>query len=151
MRHTLRVWRIAAVVTALLLSSAAQAQWVFVGRKAAGKIKTLTQREPTGSPGYSVAEVVVSGDAEKVYATALKAIEASPEARLTHQDPKGRDLEFAARGQVFGLRISQVDAKLVHLLIATTAAVGQPDATASVVDATLRICAEMKVRCERSR
>ncbi len=146
-----RLARLSAALSTLLLSSTAQAQWAFVARKAVGKVKTMTQQEPTGSPGYSVAEVIVAGKAEKVYATALKTVQDSPGARLTREDAKNCDLEFAARGQVFGLRISQVDANVVHVLIASTVPVGKPDATADLVQAIMRLCGEMKVTCQQAR
>ncbi len=148
MRHLVRLAAVPALLSTLLLPSAARAQWVFVARKALGKIQTMSQKEKTGSAGYSVAEVVLSGSAENVYATALTAVQSSPKARVTQQDVKARTLEFTAEGQVFGLRVSQVDSKAVHILIATTVSPGQPDATSAVVDATLRICKEMGVACE---
>ncbi len=148
MWHARRLARSSFVLSLLLLSSTAQAQWVFLGRKAVGKIRTMTQQEATGSPGYSVAEVVVQGKAEKVYATALKTVQDS-KARLTRQDAKNRQLEFVARDQVFGMRISQVDSKVVHILIASTVQAGKPDATAELVEAIIRLCREMKATCEQ--
>jgi hypothetical protein len=148
MKHLVRIAAVPALLSMLLVPSAARAQWVFVARKALGKIQTMSQKEKTGSPGYSVAEVVLSGNAEKVYAAALKAAQSSPKARLTQQDAKTHTLEFTAEGQVFGLRVSQVDSKAVHILIASAVPPGQPDATSAVVDATLRICKEMGAVCE---
>jgi len=144
-----RVAGLFTLLSILLLASAAQAQWVFVARKAVGKIKTMTQKANTGSPGYSVAEVILSGDADRVYAVALKAAQASARARLTEQDDVNRTLEFVAEGQVFGLRVSQVDSKAVHILVASTVAAGKPDQISAVVDATMRICQEMGATCER--
>ncbi len=140
-----------AVLSLLLVASTAEAQLTFVARKATGKIRTMTQKQATGSPGYSVAEVILTGDADRVYARALKAAETSTEARLTDKDASDRSLEFEARGQVFGMRISPVDGKRVHMLIVTTVPPGRPDATASVVEAALRVCEQMKVPCERTR
>lgn len=151
MKGLVRVASLMAVLSILLAASAAQAQWVFVARKAVGKIKTMTQKENAGSPGYSVAEVILSGSADRVYAVALKSVQASTKAHLTSQDDASRTLEFVAEGQVFGLRVSQVDSRAVHILIASTVVVGKPDQTQAVVDATLRICKEMGATCERSR
>ncbi len=137
-----------ALLAVLLVPSAAPAQWVFVARKALGKIQTMTQKEKTGAPGYSVATVILSGDAGKVYGTAVTVCQASPNAKLTQQDPATRTLEFAVGSQVVGLRVSQVDSKKVQLLFASAAPPGQTDATPAVVDATLRICKEMGAACE---
>jgi hypothetical protein len=148
-RRPIRVAGLFALLSTLLLASAAQAQWVFVARKAVGRIKTMTQKENTGSPGYSVAEVILSGSADRVYAAALRAAQASTKARLTGQDDVNRTLEFVAEGQVFGLRVSQVDSKAVHILLASTVAVGKQDQISAVVDAAMRICQEMGATCER--
>ncbi len=140
-----------AVLSIMVLASPAQAQGVFVARKAVGKIRTMTQKENTGSPGYSIAEVILSGKADRVYAVALKSVQASTKAHLASQDDANRALEFVVDGQVIGLRVSQVDSKAVHILIASTVVVGKPDQIQAVVDATMRICKEMGATCERSR
>ncbi|MFI5181413.1 MAG: hypothetical protein ACHQPI_08495 [Thermoanaerobaculia bacterium] len=148
MGHPNRIPLALALLSALLLPATAHAQWVFVARKALGKIETMTQKENTGAPGYSVATVILSGSADKVYATALKTAQASPKARLTQQDPEKHTLEFIVSGQVAGLRVSQVDSKKVQILIASAVAPGQPDMTSAVVEATLRVCKELGVACE---
>ena len=137
-----------ALLALFLVPASARAQWVFVARKALGKIQTMTQKESTGAPGYSVATVILEGKAEKVYAAALKTAQSAPNARLTQQDPATHTLEFVAGGQVSGLRVSQVDSKKVQILIASAVSPGKPDATPAAVAATLRICKEMGAVCE---
>ena len=148
MRFPNRLAVASALLSALLLPSSARAQWVFVARKAVGKIQTLTQKENTGAPGYSVATVILEGKADKVWATALKSAQSALNARLTQQDPAAYTLEFVAAGQVAGLRVSQVDSKKVQILIASAVSPGKPDATPAVVEATLRVCKEMGAVCE---
>jgi hypothetical protein len=151
MRFRRRPLAILAFAGAFLLPSAARAQWVFVARKALGKIQTMSQKENTGTPGYSVATVILEGNADKVFATALKTAQSSPKAKLTQQDLATRTLEFTADGQVCGLRVSQVDSKKVQILIASAASPGKPDATPAVVEATLRVCKEIGAVCEEVR
>jgi hypothetical protein len=151
MRFRRRPLAILAFAGALLLPSAARAQWVFVARKALGKIQTMSQKENTGTPGYSVATVILEGNADKVFATAVKSAESAPKARLTHQDPAAHTLEFIVGGQVAGLRVSQVDSEKVQILIVSAASPGKPDATPAVVEATLRVCKEMGAVCEEVR
>jgi hypothetical protein len=148
MRSRYRLAVALALLAVFLAPSPAPAQWVFVARKALGKIQTLTQKESTGTPGYSVATVILEGNADKVFAAALKTAQSAPNARLTHQDLATRTVEFVAAGQVAGLRVSQVDSKKVQILIASAVSPGKPDATPAVVDATLRVCKEMGAVCE---
>lgn len=138
---------LAGTLVLLLFPAPVRAQWVYVGRKALGKVQSLTQKEKTGAPGYSVATVILDGDADKVYAVALKTARSSPKARLTHQDAPGRTLEFAVDGQVVGLRVSQVDSRKVQILLASTAPPDKTDATPAAVEATLRVCKEMGAAC----
>ncbi len=148
MRSPMRLALGAALAAVLLFSTGLHAQWVYVGRKALGKVQSLTQKEKTGTPGYSVATVILTGDADKVFAIALKTAQSSARARLTQQDAPRHTLEFVADGQVVGLRISQVDSKKVQVLIASTVQQEKPDATTAAVEATLRVCREMGAVCE---
>lgn len=145
--------RRAAVLSALCLAALgaatpASAQWVTIGRKALGKIQTMTQKENTGAAGYSVATVVLPGAVDKVFAAALKTVQESTRVKLTHQDPKQATLEFSDGKQVLGLRIAQVDAKLVQVLIASSVPAGGADVVPAAVAATLRVCKEAGVACE---
>lgn len=128
-------------------ASSVEAQWITLGRKALGKVREMTQSEKTGAPGYSVATVLIAGDAGKVYGIALKTVQSNAKLRLTKQDAEKRALEFADGAQVVGLQISQVDEKTVHLLIASTATPGLPDETSAVAGAALRICREAGGEC----
>lgn len=135
------------VVLGALAASIADAQWITLGRKALGKVKELTQSEKTGGAGYSVATVLVAGEAGKVYAKALDVVRSNPKLRLTRQSPEKLKLEFAEGKQVVGLEVSQVDEKLVHLLIASVASPEKPDETSVVAAAALRICQEAGGDC----
>ena len=148
MRFPYRLALALVFLSAFLAPATAPAQWVFVARKALGKIQSMSQKESTGAPGYSVATVILTGKAVKVYATALKSVESSPKGRLTKQDLVTHTLEFAVEKQVFGLRVSQVDSQKVQILIASAVSPGKPDATPAAVAATLRICKEMGAVCE---
>ena len=131
----------------LLGAGVADAQWITLGRKAVGKIKEMTQSEKTDGPGYSVATVLVTGDAKNVYAKALDSVRSSPKLKLTKESPEKLTLEFTDGKQVVGLEVSQVDEKLVHLLIASVATPGKADETSVVAAAALRICKEAGAEC----
>lgn len=135
------------LVLGMLAAPAADAQWITLGRKALGKVREMSQSEKTDGPGYSVATVLVAGEVEKVYATALKTVQSSPRLRLTKQVPEKHTLEFADGTQIVGLEVSQVDEKVVHLLIASVTTPGRPDETSIAAAAALRICKEMGGNC----
>jgi hypothetical protein len=135
------------LLSGLLAAPRVEGQWITLGRKALGKVKEMTQSEKTGGPGYSVATVLIAGAADKVFATAVRTVQANPKLRLTKQDAGKGSLEFADGKQVVGLAVSQVDEKTVHLLIASTATPGAPDETSAVAQAALRICRDAGTEC----
>jgi hypothetical protein len=74
-----KVTRLSVVVSALvglavtlLPFCPAEAQWVFVARKALGRIQHMREEnQPGGRPGYDFATVILEAPADKVFATAL--------------------------------------------------------------------------------
>ncbi|MGH8619031.1 MAG: hypothetical protein ACREUW_15170 [Burkholderiales bacterium] len=131
----------------LLDAMAADTPWVMLGRKAVGRIQHMTQSETNGGPGYELATVVLKGDADKVFATALKAVQASTQVRLTLQDPQQRILEFTNGTQTAGLRVASVDGQLIQLLITSVRLPGQTSATSLVLAGVMRVCKDMGVEC----
>lgn len=126
---------------------AAGAPWVMVGRRAIGRIDHMTQSETNGGPGYDVATVVLKADPDKVYATALKAVQASTQVRLTVQDAQQRRLEFTDGTQTAGLRVSAVDGQLAQLLVTSVRLPNQTSATSLVLNGVMRVCRDMGVEC----
>lgn len=127
----------------LLGASGVNAQWVFVARKALGRIEQMTQPETKGSPGYDVATVVIEGNADKVYEIAIKSIQKAPNLRITRQNPTQRIIDFTDGTRSAGLKISQVNDTVVHLLIASVALPDQPSETSLVLSGVIRVCKEM--------
>ena len=134
-------------VIVLFGASDVGAQWVFVARKAVGRIERMTQTRTSGVPSYDVATVVIEGKAEKVYRTALKAIEATPNLHITRQDPGQRIIDFSDGNRAAGLKVSQVNEKVVHLLIASVVMPDQDSTTSFVVSGVMRICMEVGANC----
>jgi hypothetical protein len=126
---------------------AVETPWVMVGRRAVGRIQHMTQSETNGGPGYDVATVVLKADPDKVYATALKAVQASTQVRLTVQDAQQRRLEFTDGKQTAGLRVSGVDGQLAQLLITSVRLPNQTSATSLVLTGVMRVCKDMGVEC----
>ena len=147
MNHCKKVATVIVAVIVLLCVSDVGAQWVFVARKALGKIERMTQPRTADTPGYDVATVVIEGKADKVYAAALKAIEASPKIRITRQDSVERIIDFSDGTYAAGLKVSQVNDKVVHLLVASVVMPDQDSATPFVVSGVMRVCKEVGAKC----
>ena len=146
MRHHIRTLPILVAIVMLFGICNADAQWVFVARKALGKIERMTQPRTGNAPGYDVATVVIEGKADKVYGKAVKTIETAPQLRITRQDPRERIIDFTDGTHSAGMKVSQVNDSVVHLLV-VSATPDQDDTTSWVVSGVMRVCKEMGANC----
>lgn len=74
-----------ALLAIMLLSSGADAQWVFLGRKAVGAVSRLTTKTPDGA-SYDVSSVLIEARPEKVYDTAVKMLKEKHNLKITNID-----------------------------------------------------------------
>jgi hypothetical protein len=133
----------------LFLSSVADAQMVFLGRKALGKVRQLTgEMKGSQQPGYDVATVLLEARADKVYSTAVTVLQANKEWTITQKDDKSRSLEFSDGKRTAGMQVSFLDEHLSQLLVVSSVASGKTDTTSFVLDGVLRVCKEMGVHCQ---
>jgi len=141
---------VALFLTALLfLSGVADAQWVFLGRKALGKVRQLTgEMKGSQQPGYDVATVLLEARAEKVYSTAVNVLQANKDWTITKKDDKSRSLEFSDGKRTAGMQVSFLDEHLSQLLIVSSVTSSKTDTTSLVLNGVLRVCKEMGVHCQ---
>jgi hypothetical protein len=138
------------VTLVTVLSGVASAQWVFLGRKALGKVRQLSS-EVKGSqqPGFDVATVLLEAHADKVYRTAVTMLQAHAEWKITKRDDKSQTIEFSDGKITAGMQITSLEDNLSQLLVASTGSPqGKTDATSLVVNGVLRVCKEMGVQCQ---
>jgi hypothetical protein len=147
MKHCKTVSTALIAIIVLLGTSEVSAQAVFVARRALGRIERMTQPQTNGVPGYDVATVVIEGKADKVYSTALNAIAARRKLTVTRQDPKARTIDFSDGTHAIGLKISQVNDTIVHLLVVTAVTTEHDSTSSVVVSGVMRVCEEMGAHC----
>ena len=149
MKHCRTVSTALVAIIVLLGASEVSAQTVFLARKALGRIERMTQPQTNGVPGYDVATVVIEGKADKVYTTALNAIAriTSPQLTVTRQDPKARTIDFSDGTHAIGLKISQVNDRIVHLLVVTAVTTEHDNTSSVVLSGVMRVCEEMGAHC----
>ncbi len=147
------------LTASILLSGVANAQWVFVGRKALGKIKQLTgEATESGAPqasnaskdiprqGYDAATVLLEAPAEKVYGAAVRTLEANRDVRISKKDDRALSIEFIDGDIAAGMQITSLSEKLSQILVVSTSS-GKPG-TSIVLKGILRVCGEMGVHCQ---
>ncbi|MDD3847219.1 MAG: hypothetical protein PHC90_12800 [Syntrophorhabdaceae bacterium] len=142
----------------IFLSGAASAQWVFLGRKALGKVKQLTSEatspQPSQSagqsmdpqPGYDVATVLLEAPADKVYGTAIRILQANKDIRISKKDDKALSIEFIDGTLAVGMQVTPVSKRVSQLLVASTTS--GKSGTSIVLKGIMRVCKEMGVHCQ---
>ena len=150
----LRLSLAVAVVAAMLLPlMPAHAQWVFVARKALGRIEHMRegQQGGGGQGTYDFATVLLDAPAARVFATALEMARRNTAVRVVMQDPGQRRFQIMEGDRTATLNVVAFSDDVSQLLIAGHAASPAEGSTASrVVQAVLRVCKEMGKHCEVS-
>jgi hypothetical protein len=146
------VWLMVAVGLAatMLPFGPADAQWVFVARKALGRIQHMTEGGQPGSgrPGYDFATVILDAPADRIFATALELARKNTAVRILMQDPGQRRLQIAEGDRTATLNVVPFNDDVSQLLIAGHAGPGEGSTSSQVVQAVLRVCKEMNKHCE---
>ena len=148
MKRSLLILTAAAV---LLPLASADAQWVFVARKAAQRIHHMTEGGVGGQPGYDFASVVLEAPADKVFAVALDRAQKNRAVHVLMSDPGARRLQVAEGDRTATLNVVELSEGVSQLLIAGRSRPGEEAASSQIVAAVMRICAEMGKTCELSR
>jgi hypothetical protein len=140
---------VATFLTAFLFfSGVADAQMIFLGRKALGKVRQFTgEMRGSQQPGYDVATVLLEARADKVYSTAVSMLQAHKDWTVTQKDDKSRSLEFTDGTRAAGMQVSSLDENLSQLVIVSTGTSGKSDTTSLVVNGVLRVCKELGAQC----
>jgi hypothetical protein len=134
----------------LLPMASADAQWVFVARKAAQRIHHMTEGGVGGQPGYDFASVVLEAPADRVFAVALDRAQKNREIRILMSDPVARRLQVAQGDRTATLNVVELNDGVSQLLIAGRSQPNEQAASSQIVAAVMRICAEMGKTCELS-
>ena len=134
--------------TLFFYAAVAQAQWIFLGRKALGVVNRLvSQGHEKEGQGYDVATVLLEADADKVYGAAVDLLQGNPNGTITHRDDPSRTVEFTDGRILAGIKVSRLEDNLTQLLISSTVTPGKPSGTSFVVERVFQVCQKMGVHC----
>ena len=115
----------AAVAMTVLPIASADAQWVFVARKAAQRIHHMTEGQSEGRAGYDFASVVLEAPADRVFAIALDHAKKNKAVRILSVEPTGRRLQVAEGDRTATLNVVELNDEVSQLLIAGMAKPGE--------------------------
>ncbi|MBM3650348.1 MAG: hypothetical protein FJX11_21435 [Alphaproteobacteria bacterium] len=139
---------LAGLITAALPLSSAEAQWVFLARKAMGRIEHMRQGGQGNQPAYDFATVILEAPADRVFATALDLARKNRQVMVTMQDPGQRRLQIAEGDRTATLNVVPFSDDVSQLLVAGHAGPGEGPTSSLIVQAVLRVCKEMNKHCQ---
>lgn len=132
-------------------STVAEAQWVLLARRAVGRVEQMSQQSPQpNGASYDSAAVMLEAPADKVYAAVGNGLANKPDLRVTREDRAQRLVQFTNGAQIAGIKISMLGDNLTHMLISSAHSGNEPDASALVLNAVLRVCKDMNVECSQT-
>lgn len=139
---------LAALAQPLMPAAPAEAQWVFVARKALGRIHQMTEgQQQGGRPGYDFATVLLDAPADKIFATALDLARKNKQVLVLMQDSSARRLQIAEGDRTATLNVVPFNDEVSQLMIAGHAGPGEGATSSLIVQAVLRVCKEMGKHC----
>lgn len=144
-----RLTMIAVLLATLLPLAPAEAQWVFVARKALGRIEHMREgQQGSGQPVYDFATVLLDAPADRVFAVALDMARKNRTVHVVMQDPAQRRFQVAQGDRTATFNVVPFGDDVSQLLIAGHAGPGEDATTPRVVEAVLRVCREMGKHCQ---
>lgn len=149
----IRVLAAFAGVVLLSVSSIAEAQYVFLARRAIGRVEQMSQQsQQSGGANYDSAAVMLDAPAPKVYAAVLRGLQNNTQGlTITREDPSAMLVQFTNGQQIAGIKLSALGDDLTHMLISSAHTGNQPNASALVLNAVLRVCKDMNVECSQAK
>ncbi len=126
----------------------AEAQWVFLARKASQRIQHMTiEAEKPGEPRREFVTVIIEAPADHVFKTVVETVRHNPNARVISNDPAARRLQVADGDRIGTVNVASMNEEVSQLMIAGISPANEPAAASRVIATVMRICAEMKKQC----
>ena len=137
------------LLTGLIFSETANAQWAFVARHVIGRINQMTQDDSNGKPAFQFATVIMDAPAIKVYSTAVNVISQNQAITIVSQDSQNLKLKLSEGQKSTLLNVVPLSDKSSEIMISATASPpGQDPSTSVVVDSILKICKQLNKVCK---
>ncbi|HTQ00558.1 MAG TPA: hypothetical protein VMN56_14630 [Casimicrobiaceae bacterium] len=152
MRNGLRRYAAAAGVALVAISTAADAQWALIARRAIGRVEQMSQQsQQSDGASYDSAAVMLDAPADKVYAAVLRGLANAQGITITREEPADRLVQFTNGQQIAGIKVSALSDDITHMLISSAHTGSQPNAAELVLNAVLRVCKDMSVECSQAK
>ncbi|SBT09239.1 conserved exported hypothetical protein [Candidatus Accumulibacter aalborgensis] len=138
------------VVGSLLvgMSGVADAQALFLARRAVGRIEQMAQSAPSTGASYDTATVIVEVAPDKVFETIKRLLAQNTEVRVTRSNDARRSIEFTDGTQIGGIQVNPLNDNLAQLMVSTAHPGIATSTTSIIVTRILNVCRELNVVCQ---
>jgi hypothetical protein len=133
----------------LTLPAIADAQALFLARRAIGRIEQMSQSSPGTGASYDTASVIVEVAPDKVFDTIRRLLARSTEVRVTRSDDARRSIEFTDGTQIGGIQVNALNDNLSQLMVSTAHPGITTSTTSTIVTRILNVCRELNVVCQQ--
>lgn len=139
------------LLAGMVSPATAEMPWVLIARKAAQRIHHMElQADGADQQRHDFATVILEAPADHVFSTALDLARKNRNVRILMTDPGTRRLQIADGDRVATLNVVEFSPEVSQLMIAGSAGANETPTASLVVNAVMRICAEMKKECSLS-
>ena len=136
-------------IALVLFGDLAFAQWVFLARRAVGRIEQMSQTSPNGTSAFDTASVIVDVPIDRVYDTVQRSVRKAPGVTVTREDAAGRRIEFTDGTRNAGIQAVSLGDNLTQLMVSSAHTQGANSPTSTIVERIVAVCKEMNVECSR--
>ena len=136
-------------IALVLWGDLAYAQWVFLARRAVGRIEQMSQTSPKGDTAFDTATVIVDVPVDRVFETVQRSIRAAEGVTVTRDDPAARRVEFTDGKRNAGIQATSLGDNLTQLMVSSAHSVGPDSPTTQIVERIVAVCKQMGVECSR--
>ena len=140
---------VACALAALVWADIVQAQWVFLARRAIGRVEQMSQTDPKSGTTYDTATVIVDVPVEKVYDTVQRSVRAAQGITVTRDDVPARRIEFTDGSRIAGIQAISLGDNLTQLMVSSAHSTAPSSPTSMIVERIVAVCQQMKVECTR--
>ncbi|MBS0326768.1 MAG: hypothetical protein JSS46_09515 [Proteobacteria bacterium] len=128
-------------------SGIADAQWVFLARRAVGRIEQMSQQAPDGKTAFDTATVIVDVPAARVYETVQESLKAAAGITITSDDGPTRRVAFTDGTRSASIQSISLGDRLTQILVSSAHAAGADATTSTIVARIVGVCRRMNVEC----
>ena len=132
----------------LALAGVADAQALFLARRAIGRIEQMSQSSPGTGASYDTASVIVEVAPDKVFDTIKRLLAQNTEVRVTRSDDARHSIEFTDGTQIGGIQVNALNDNLSQLMVSTAHPGITTSTTSTIVTRILNVCRELNVVCQ---